>query len=445
MSSRESSERPEQRTSKTLIDQGRWRQVWVLYAREMRAAMRERAIVVNSILLPIFLYPLILWIAFTAVAFVQGQTSRTTSLFAVNTWPGEHPGLQRMFELRQDLKIEPESIDEEAARVRLRDGRLDAYASFSANTTSPEVLLLFNRARSSSGETERIVREVVESYRQKWLRREALRRGAASADWQQFAVITRNIASGKQVGAFILGLMAPVLFVVMVAMGCFHPAVDATAGERERQTWETLMSTAANRTNIVVAKYLYVASLGTLAGTLNLAAVAATAKPVFAPLLSRTGTALEFTIPLAAAPFLILSAVLLAGFIAAGMMLFAAFARTFKEGQAMITPFYLVVLLPIMFLQTPGLKFTPLLALVPVVNVTLLARAAVMGAPPILEAVITLLVSGALIAACLKFASFVVQFEDVMLGSYNGSFLRFLKDWVFRRNSPTHPPRPTET
>ena len=42
--------------------QGRlyWRDVWVLYAREMRAALREKTIVLNSLFIPVFLYPLLL-------------------------------------------------------------------------------------------------------------------------------------------------------------------------------------------------------------------------------------------------------------------------------------------------------------------------------------------------------------------------------------------------
>ena len=44
-----------------------WREVRVLYSREMRGALRERAIVLNSILIPVFLYPFLLWAAFTAV------------------------------------------------------------------------------------------------------------------------------------------------------------------------------------------------------------------------------------------------------------------------------------------------------------------------------------------------------------------------------------------
>jgi sodium transport system permease protein len=56
--------------------------------------------------------------------------------------------------------------------------------------------------------------------------------------------------------------MVPFLTLITVALASFYPAIDATAGERERSTWETLMTVAAPRGNVAAAKYLYVATFG---------------------------------------------------------------------------------------------------------------------------------------------------------------------------------------
>lgn len=418
-----------------------WREVGLLYRREMRAAFRERAIVVNSILLPILLYPLILWLAFTGIMFVQGQTEGYVSRVVVADWPPGHPGLRRAFERDEGMHLWPLTNAVAEVERAVRDGRFEALVQFKTNASPKQlsapnfsVTITCNESRERSLKARDRVRDAVESYRQAWLKREASRRGISSPEWQQFGVTLRNLASGKQLGAFILGLLLPILFVVMVAMGCFYPAVDATAGERERNTWETLMSTSASRSSIVTAKYLYVASLGGMAGVLNVMAMLATVKPLFAPLLEKAGGQVVFSVPWGAIPVLILAAALMAGFVAAGMMVFAAFARTFKEGQAMITPFYLVMILPLTFLQVPGLKFTLPLAFVPVVNITMMVRSAVSGVFPVWPMVITLLVSLAVVALCLRLAMFVLQFEDVMLGSYNGSLGRLLKQRLFRAN-----------
>jgi sodium transport system permease protein len=119
------------------------------------------------------------------------------------------------------------------------------------------------------------------------------------------------------------------------------------------------------------------------------------------------------------------------------MMILASFARTFKEGQAYITPFYLLIMLPVMFLQTPGLHFSLGLAFVPIVNVVMLIRTIISGVFLWPQIGITLAVSAAMILGAIRVATYVLRFEDVMLGSYSGSFNRFFAERVLKRAPKT--------
>jgi sodium transport system permease protein len=421
-------------------DQGLvWRQVRILYWRELRAALREKTIVLNSILIPIFLYPFLMWAVFTGLTFVMGQTETFVSRVLVANWPTSHPKLRLNLERDNQLQLADERIPPGTAAEQIKAGKLDAWLEFlppdKTNAVLPDnfqARITYDQSKERSGQSMARLTALIEDYRRDWLRREAKRRGVDAATWQGFSLTARNVASNKEMGAFIMGMLAPVIFVVMVAIGCFYPAVDATAGERERNTWETLMSTSASRLSVVTAKYLYVASLGSLAGLLNLLAVILTLKPIFGPLFEQAGRTIDYTIPAAALPVAMIAGLLLAGFIAAGMMIFAAFARTFKEGQSMITPFYMLILIPVVFLQAPGLHFSLSLACVPIVNLTLMIREVLTGTFHWPAIGVSFLVSLALIALCLRFATYILQFEDVMTGSYGGSFARFLKERVLR-------------
>ena len=105
----------------------------------------------------------------------------------------------------------------------------------------------------------------------------------------------------------------------------------------------------------------------------------------------------------------------------------------------MITPFYMLTIVPIVFLQVPGIKFTLPLACVPIVNVTLMVREALSGVFHWLQIGVTVASSLLVIALCLRLATFLLQFEDVVLGSFNGSFNRFLQQRLrqHRRPQPT--------
>jgi ABC-type Na+ efflux pump permease subunit len=287
---------------------------------------------------------------------------------------------------------------------------------------------LFDGSRERSDRARTRLLEVMRLYRERRLRDEASAIGVSAGAWAGFALDERNVASGAQMGRFILGLLLPIFFVVMVSVGCFYPAVDSTAGERERGTWETLLATPASRTSIMAGKYLSVTTFGCVAGLLNVAAMSLTLGGILAPIAGEAAGSVRFTIPLLALPVLAFGAVLLSGFVAAGMMVFASFARTFREGQTMIQPFYMAVLVPTMFLGSRGTELTTSLAVLPVINIALVAREALSGVFHLPQIGIAVAASVAAVVGLLGVATTIIEAEDVMVGSYRGSFLTFVRD-----------------
>ena len=63
-----------------------------------------------------------------------------------------------------------------------------------------------------------------------------------------------------------LSKILPLIVVVMVMLGAFHPAIDITAGERERGTLETTLSAPIERAALMTGKVLAVATLAALTG-----------------------------------------------------------------------------------------------------------------------------------------------------------------------------------
>lgn len=410
-------------------------QVWTLYRRELGAAVRERSIVVNSILLPVFLYPVVLWLSFSALTFVQGLTEGYVSRVAVFGLPAAHSALGDSLGSGEDLRIVDSFDSPVTARDAVREGDLDAVFEFLPPTREDAVLddnfvvrVSYDRAESRSLRARDRLAQLIQRYRRSWIDREARALDLGAADFQVFRLEGRNVATGSEMATFVLSGMVPVFLVLMVALGCLVPAIDSTAGERERGTWETLMTVSASRTSIVTAKYLYVATLGTLAGILNIVAMAVSVGAVVEPIFGgQTGT-MSFEYPLRAIPVMVLGAVILAVFFAAAMMILASFARTFRDGQSMVTPIYWVALIPIFLSQAPDQHLTAELALIPIVNVTLMIRDAIQGIfawPLIFESA---LVGLLMVAACIRLAQWILEFEDILLGSYDGSFWRFVRE-----------------
>ena len=419
-----------------------WTAIRLLYLSELRSALRERSVLINGILIPLLMYPLMMWVMFSGFLFVTARFESFDSRVEIAGLPAEHRSL--LERLEDDGRTAIAEVDvppagaaayREEVEDRLLAGELDAALIFEAAEDAlpgnAAVSLLSNGSSDQSRTARGRLERALAAERSAWLDRIAEQHGIDGAEWQVFQVRSNNLATGRQMGQFVMGMMIPLFFVIMIANGCLYPAIDSTAGERERNTWETTSTLATRRIHIVTAKYLYVATMGTVAGALNAAAMVVSFRSFLGPLFARLGggdeSGFAFELPLRSLPVLLLTAVLLGALIAAAMMILAAFARTFKEGQSMVTPVFLLVIFPVVVLNDPSMTFTPALASIPVVNVVLLLRQAIAGNLLWLQLGITVVSNAAAIVACLWLASRVLRVEEIATGSFEGNFFQFLR------------------
>ena len=420
-----------------------WSDIWVLYRRELRSAFRDRTIVMNGVLVPVFMYPIMMWVMMTGLMFVLGQMDRESSRLVILDPPAEHSALVDTLGAQTNLEIQEDVISEDSAMVLLRAGDLDALVEFlpptdegSALEDNFQVLIRYDRAVGRSSQASARVESTIADYRSEWLSQQASALGIPETEHEQFQIVQDNVSTEEQIGTLLMGMMIPMFLVIMIAMGCLMPAIDSTAGERERSTWETLMTVSASRLSVVTSKYFYVATLGILAGVLNVVAMFASMGVIMGPLLVDLGesaNAFQFSLSPLALPVMIVAAIALALFFAAAMMILAAFARTFKDGQAMVGPVFLLAMMPMLMGQQTDQTLTPLTAAIPVANAAMMIRDAINGVflwPLIAETLAVLL---AMVTACLLIARVLLKTEDFILLSPDGRFSKFSK--IFKSSS----------
>ena len=367
------------------------------------------------------------------MAFVRGRTDQMASRVAVQDLPADHPLLRSLLASDPHLTLLEAVTPEEALSTGALDALVEFFPAPSASLPgSYRARIVFDASKDRSAVARDRLAEILDRYRVRQLEARLLDLGADRSVLHPYRVETVNTSSPQEMGRFFLRLWVPLMVVMMVALGTLYPAVDAVAGERERSTWETLATLPTARVNVVLAKYLYVATLSACAGLLNLGAVVLSMGSVLAPLLRNRSSDFSFELPLLALPVVLAGVVLLALFVSAGMMVPAAFARTFKEGQALATPFLLAIFVPAQVFNVPGLEFTPVLALVPVANVVLMLRDAVSDTYRWPQIAITLIVECACIAAALALATRVLRQEELVSGSYQGRFGAFLRERLLR-------------
>ena len=169
---------------------------------------------------------------------------------------------------------------------------------------------------------------------------------------------------------FNLAVLVPLVLILMTMTGAVYPAIDLTAGERERGTLEMLMATPISRVGLLAAKYLAVVTVAVLTALVNLLMMTVTFVVFGGWLDSPSALGLS----LGMIPVVLFLVILFAGFYAAVLLVVASFARSFKEAQAYVVPLTLISLVPGLLALLPDLQLGYGTALVPLLNIVLLAR-----------------------------------------------------------------------
>src|SRR5207245_1924766 len=68
----------------------------------------------------------------------------------------------------------------------------------------------------------------------------------------------KNVAPPEKVGGSLFGGLIGYMVILLCMTGAMYPAIDLTAGEKERGTMETILCSPVERTHLVLGKFLMV-------------------------------------------------------------------------------------------------------------------------------------------------------------------------------------------
>ncbi|MCK6548457.1 ABC transporter permease subunit [Myxococcota bacterium] len=225
----------------------------------------------------------------------------------------------------------------------------------------------------------------------------------------------RSLATGADVGNQLASTMLPALVLVFIAISCFYPAVDLTAGEKERKTLATLLTAPVRPLDIVVGKYLAVVTVGTLAGLLNVLVLALTLFRVIAAHPDRASAA--FSIGPGTWIALFFSVLLVALPVGALMLATATLARSFRDASTLLTPVLLLTTAPAVMASMPSFELTGTFAVVPLANAALLMKALILGRATLGLSAVVVAATFVTTAAILLFAARIFTDERVLFST----------------------------
>ncbi len=200
-------------------------------------------------------------------------------------------------------------------------------------------------------------------------------RGISPAIAQPIVVSGIDVSTPSARATLLLGMLSYVILLITL-LGGLHLAIDATAGERERGSLESLLTVPVARTQLIYGKIAAAAVMMVLALALVTVSIAATLD--YVPLetfgmSANFGPGVGWRVFLAVLPFAFVGAALLT--------VVASFTRTYKEAQSWLGVAMLVPTVPIAIAGVLAVQPSASLMLVPSLSQHLVIQGLMRGDP----------------------------------------------------------------
>src|SRR5215471_3805440 len=321
----------------------------VVYRKELTEWLRDRRTLISTVLVPLLAF-LILMVGITALATVMiGNAEKEIPKIMILGGEDSPQLLERLHKLDK-LEVVPYSVNwrdqisnkDIRAAVEIPKGFQAALTAGTAQTV--DIYFYQGELKSSFGADH--LQKAIEEYRDSVVRDRLAAKNLPASVLTPFVIKQENVAPPEKVGGASVGGFIGYAVILLCLTGAKYPAIDLTAGEKERGTIETILSSPIGRTHLVLGKFLMVltASLATSAlATSSMAATFLGAREVLAGLARDHSNALRAAVHPSAILAIFLMVLPIAVLLSAGLLAIALFAKSYKEAQSYISPLMLVV------------------------------------------------------------------------------------------------------
>lgn len=368
-----------------------WKHITTIYAKELKDSLRDRRTLLSMIIIPTLVMPLLMFgVGKTMVTVIKRAKSDVPRIVVVGS--ADSPDVVAQLQRSPKFHVVPAPADwkEQISDKKIR-AAVELPAGFDAGLKTGEAkpVVIYHyegemKSGFAAGELDKFFREL----RDRTVAGHLAARSLPATLVRPFDINRQNVAPPEKVGGNLFGGIVPYIIIALCFTGAMYPAMELTAGEKEHGTMETLLCSPVARSDIVLGKFLMVltGSLGAMG--LSLASLGLTAAG--AGLLGAgRGAGMAATAPQAGAMMPMIDPLGLLGvlgmilpvavFFSGVLLAIALFAKSYKEAQSYLGPMMIVIILPAMMGMLPGIDLNAKLALVPILNLSLVCKEMLSG------------------------------------------------------------------
>ncbi len=355
-----------------------------VYRKELTEWLRDRRTLISTVLVPLLAFPVLMVGMVSLSSMLIGKAEKETPKIMVLGGEDSPMVLEKLRGV-DNLQIVPttdnwkQKISEKEIRAAVEIPK-NFQASLDRN--EPETVQIYfyeGELKSSFGANH--VEKFFKDYRDTVIEKRLSSRNLPASIIKPFEVKQENVAPPEKVSGAALGGILGYMVILLSMTGAIYPAIDLTAGEKERGTMETILSSPISRLDLVLGKFFLVLSASLTTAILSIISMGTSFYVVgkSGAMSAKDAAVLQLHIGLATVLSVFLMALPLAVLFAAVLLTIALFAKSYKEAQSYLTPMTFVVVIPAVASLLPGIDLTAKLALVPILSTSLVCKEIVAG------------------------------------------------------------------
>lgn len=379
------------------------RDLFIIIKKELSELLRDKKTIINSIVLPTLLVPILIFGAIKVTKMIQkSEQEKSVKIGLVNA-PEDFEKIVANDTLNK-ITTYNESID---FKTLIDDETIQTVVVFPSDwnrqmdsLTTAEVQIYRNGTKDNVNNR---VSSMLESYAA-LLKKQRI--SQLNISTEKLTPLRENYIEigeqkeliGKRIGGFI-----PYLFILTMWGGCLLAAIDLVTGEKERKTIETTLSLPVSKFTVLLGKSIVASILGFVPAVLNLVGLIVGLK-IIDGIPDNIKLAINEMLNFQSVTLILLLLIPFSLFLSGLIISLVAGATSFKEAQSKATPIIMLIIIPLVLAMMPGIELSWSTVLVPVLNIGL-------GVKEIMAGTIDMLQYAAILISLIAFALGAIYFS----------------------------------
>ena len=359
----------------------------VLWMKELKHLFRDTKTIVQTIVVPTFITPLILGGFFWFVGSIATEETKKTYDISVNSL-SESNLIAQISEsdrlnivLEEDVSAVINSVTEGSSEIGLV---ITVTFDSAIKSNDSAEITMYSKNIDTFSQAQSLVTTIIDDFEETERDERLAALNLDEAYVNPISINKEDLTTEEESAGSIFGAILALFFVMYVMTGSMYPAIDLGAGEKERGTMETLISTNISSVDIIIGKMLSVTTSAVLTATFSMLGFAIPLTIMFLFYADSVNDYLFGLLSAVVNPVAFIGVFILiiplSVFMGAFLLTISVYAKTPKEAGLLLGNVLIIFIIPCYIpLINPGLELDFIGALIPCYNLALITNNLIAG------------------------------------------------------------------